>query len=101
MYAAGEGHTDLMQMFLAAGRVGASLNDAVTGMRNEDGTRPDDYDANKAMEGYTALHFACKNLRLRATAMLLDNVAKLREEDAAAAREKAGNGADTSDSREL
>ena len=69
MYAAGEGHTDLMQMFLAAG---ASVNDAVTGMRNKDGTRPKDYSAVKAAEGFTALHFACRSFKLRASALLLD-----------------------------
>eukprot|EP00937_MAST-01D_sp_MAST-1D-sp2_P001762 g1762.t1 len=69
MYAAGEGHTDLMTMFLTAG---ASVNDQVTGLYLEDGSRPEKYNAARAMEGYTALHFACRNFKLRAAAMLLD-----------------------------
>lgn len=70
MYAAGGGHTDLMTMFFAAG---VSVDDAVTGEFAEDGkSRRENYDANKAMTGYTALHFACKFQKLRATAMLLD-----------------------------
>ena len=74
MYAAGEGHTDLMQMFLAAG---ANVNDAVTGMRNGDGTRPKEYNPVKAAEGFTALHFACRNFKLRASALLLDHGANM------------------------
>merc|ERR1719197_1120926 len=58
-----------MTMFLTAG---ASVNDQVTGLYLEDGSRPEKYNAARAMEGYTALHFACRNFKLRAAAMLLD-----------------------------
>merc|ERR1719326_855718 len=85
MYAAGEGHTDLMQMFLGAASVGASVNDAVTGLFQDDGSRPPDYDPERAMEGYTALHFACRNLKLRASAMLLDAGAATDAKDASGA----------------
>ena len=70
MYAAGGGHIDLMNMFFAAG---VSVDDAVTGEFEADGkTRKANFDPAKAMLGFTALHFACKFQKLRATAMLLD-----------------------------
>merc|ERR1712139_507029 len=68
-YAAGEGYTDLITMFLTTG---AAVDDQVTGMMNEDGSRPENYTPKKAMEGYTALHFACRSFKLRAAAMLLE-----------------------------
>jgi len=77
MYAAGEGHTDLIQLFLAAG---SDVNAAVEGLAEGD-ERPSDYDASRAMLGYTALHFACMNSRLRATAMLLDAGADMQSKE--------------------
>merc|ERR1719201_289860 len=70
MYAAGEGHTDLMQMFLAAG---ANVNDAVTGMRNGDGTRPMEYKSKHVRNKFK---------------MLFENVRKLREEAEEEAKSK-------------
>ena len=63
---------DLQRSVLCVKKYG-SVDDAVTGEFAEDGqSRRENYDANKAMTGYTALHFACKFQKLRATAMLLD-----------------------------
>jgi ankyrin repeat protein len=79
MYAAGGGHTDLMNMFFAAG---VTVDDVVTGSFMPDGvTRPKTFDPSRAMVGSTALHFACKFGRLRATAMLLDNGADREAKD--------------------
>merc|ERR1712127_750019 len=78
-YAAGGGHTDLMHMFFA---VGVTVDDVVTGSFMLDGvTRPKTFDPSRAMVGSTALHFACKFGRLRATAMLLDNGADREAKD--------------------